>query len=208
MMVSSQEARWFLDGNIDNHVPLQRWVENGPFSPQWSGRLGGKPDIYIVIPNASDLGLKWREGQLQIKGLESTLGIHQFRGGHAGVVERWLKWSYRGAEIESRFGKWFHDGRHIEVFKTRCLRKFRLNPFTHQIVEVEASAAIDRGGCLEVTDLRVNEKAYVSIAFEMFPNDPAMPQDFSALADMLLETLPVRLSAESSLSYPGWLQTL
>jgi hypothetical protein len=208
-MVSSHEVRWFIEGSIGQHPALKRWIENGASQPKWIGRLGGKPDVYLVIPRAADMGLKWREGQLQIKGLESSLGTQVFHGGHAGKVERWIKWSYSGNDIDEAFGGWFRNSRVVEVFKTRCLRKLRLNPFTHEATEVESDSPIDRGGSLEVTDLRVNQSAYCSVAFETFPNDSAMHEDFTALVNGFLETLEgVELSASDSLSYPAWLQTL
>jgi len=144
------------------------------------------------------MGMKWREGQLQIKGLESSLGTQVFRaheGHHAGRVERWMKWSYEGKSIESAFSPWFSSSQSgpkiVEVQKTRCLRKMSINPFSGALTEVDASAPIDRGGILEVTDLRVRERSYCSIAFEAFPNDSAMHGNFTTFVNTFLETLPV-----------------
>jgi len=215
-MFSSHEVRWFLNGSIEQYPMLRAWVEHGAHSPKWSGRLGGKPDAYIVIPGAVDMGMKWREGQLQIKGLESSLGTQVFRaheGHHAGKVERWMKWSYEGKSIESAFSPWFSSSQSgpkiVEVQKTRCLRKIRINPFTGALSEVDASASIDRGGVLEVTDLRVGERSYCSMAFEAFPNDSAMHGNFTTFVNTFLETLPdIRLEEANSMSYTAWLQTL
>jgi len=211
-MFSSHEVRWFLEGSIDQHPELREWVEDGLDSPKWSGRLGGRPDVYIVIPGSTDMGIKWREGQLQIKGLESELGTQIFKGGNgsnSGKVERWMKWSYEGKSIEDAFGGWFANPRTIEVFKTRCLRKLRINPFSHALVEVDGNANIERGGNLEVTDLRVGGNAYCSVAFEAFPNDSAMHSDFTRFVNLFLEKLQgVRLTESNSMSYPAWLQRL
>jgi hypothetical protein len=208
-MFFSHEVRWFLEGGIGQYPDLRKWVEAGARHPQWSGRMDGKPDVYIVVPGAADMGIKWREGQLQIKGRECALGRQVFAGGHEGNVERWIKWSYDGPAIEQRFGAWFSQPRIIEVFKTRCLRKLRINPFSHAQTEVDASAAIERGGCLEVTDLRVGKAAYCSVAFESFPNDSAMHGDFTAFVNGFLEKLQGSpLTASNSMGYPAWLQTL
>lgn len=212
-MFSSHEVRWFLEGSIERHPALKNWVEDGATTPRWVGRLGGKADEYIVVPGSGDMGIKWREGQLQIKGLESSLGTQVFSGHHEGKVERWIKWSYDGKSIEDAFGHWFSKTqagpRVVEVFKSRCLRKLRLNPFTHGLVEVEANSSIERGGCLEVTDLRVGADAWCSVAFEAFPDDSAMHGDFTAFVNVFLEKLQdVRLLESNSMSYPAWLQTL
>ena len=208
-MVSSHEVRWFIEGSIDAHPALKRWIESGPFPCKWTGRLGGKPDAYLVIPGAIDMGLKWREGQFQIKGLESSLGTQIFRGGHVGKIERWLKWSYAGSDIEQTFGGWFRNPQVVEVFKTRCLRRFRLNPFSHQPIEIGGSDSADRGASLEVTDLRVHEKGYCSVAIEGFPNDSEMHEDFTILVNFLFENFNgYELTESNSKSYPAWLQTL
>jgi len=159
----------------------------------------------VVIPNASSMGIKWREGQLQIKGLESSLGTQIFTGGHVGKVERWIKWSYSGDSI----GKDFSGPHIVEVFKTRCIRKVRLNPFTGELKEVHPDEPIDRGANVEVTDLRVGSKAYSSIGVEAFPNDPAMHGNFTTTVNEFLKSLKgVSLTESNSRSYPAWLQTL
>ena len=213
MMISSHEVRWFLEGSIEQHPALKRWVEDGAMNPKWIGRLGGKPDAYMLVPGSTDMGMKWREGQLQIKGLESSLGTQVFRGNHQGRVERWIKWSYSGTAIADAFTPLFATGktrpRIIEVFKTRCLRKMRINPFTPAQIEVDPDLLIDRGGSLEVTDLRVEGQAYTSVAFEAFPNDSGMHGDFTAFVNFFLEQLNgVELKESRSLSYPAWLQSL
>jgi len=212
-MFPSHEVRWFLEGSIAHHPELQSWIEDGMKSPQWQGRLGGKPDVYVVIPDDSSMGIKWREGQLQIKGLESALGTQLFAGGHAGKVERWIKWSYAGEMISRNFAPWFGKSgagpRIVEVFKSRCLRKVRLNPFTGEMIEAGTGEAMDRGGILEVTDLRAGEKEYTSIAFEAFPNDSAMHRDFTTFVNGYLKSLKgVPLTESNSLSYPAWLRGL
>ena len=210
-MFSSHEVRWFLEGSIDEHSELRRWIQDGAPSPKWQGRLGGKPDVYVVVPEASNMGIKWREGQLQIKGLECALGTQIFSNGYSGKVERWMKWSYAGDSIARDFGAWFSRSdsgpRIVEVFKTRCLRKVRINPFNGELNEVHPDQPIDRGGILEVTDLRAGSKAFSSVAFEAFPNDSAMHENFTKLVNEYLKTLKaVSLKASNSLSYPAWLQ--
>jgi len=212
-MVSSQEVRWFLEGGIEEYPLLRHWVEDGAVDPRWIGRLGGMPDVYLIVPGASDMGIKWREGQLQIKGLEGALGTQKFAGLHEGKVERWIKWSYEGKSIETAFTPWFTKSysvaRIIEVHKTRCLRKVRISPFAPTPIEMDSKSPVDRGGALEVTDLRVNDRAYTSIAFEAFPNDSGMHSDFTGFVNRFLGTLHgVDLDESTSMSYPAWLQTL
>jgi hypothetical protein len=141
MMLSSQEVRWFFKGGIGQHQTLRNWVEGSdPFHrdasvarPQWKGRIDDQPDVYLLVPGQGDMGIKWREGQLQIKGLQSPLGTQLFSGRREGRVERWIKWSYEGEPIRQAFAYWFREPAGVgplvvEVFKTRCLRKARIDP--------------------------------------------------------------------------------
>ena len=212
-MISSHEVRWFLEGCVDQHPALRHWVEEGVADPKWTGRLGGKPDAYLIVPGAADMGIKWREGQLQIKGLESSLGTQKFTGSFEGKVERWMKWGYEGKFVEDAFAPWFKSSsgapQIVEVHKTRFLRKVRLNPFTLKPIEVDSKTLIDRGGALEVIDLRVGTQAFTSVAFEAFPNDSGMHRDFTVFVNAFLGKLGrIELTESNSMSYPAWLQTL
>ena len=100
--LASQEVRWFFDGTATQHESLKRWFETIVPIPQrpgvgplvWQGRLDDQPDVYLLVPGSDDMGIKWREGELQMKGRASSLGTQVFCGRHQGVVERWIKWSY------------------------------------------------------------------------------------------------------------------
>jgi hypothetical protein len=222
MMLSSQEVRWFFQGAIEQHQALRSWVEESdPIDgevdvarPTWKVRLGGKPDVYLLVPGHADMGIKWREGQLQIKGLQSPLGTQLFSGRREGRVERWIKWSYEGEPIKQAFAHWFREPgfagpRIIEVFKTRCLRKARIDPQTGQAKEVNAEEHIERGCALEVAELRVGADLYCSVAFEAFPDDSAMHADFTSFVNCFLQKLPdVALSESNSMGYPAWLDTI
>jgi hypothetical protein len=219
MMLSSHEVRWFFRGAVDQHKGLRKWAEftspierdPGIGAPEWKGRLNGKPDVYLIVPEHVDMGIKWREGQLQIKGLQCALGTHVFTGGRQGRVERWIKWSYEGEVIDQAFAGWFSEGgvtgpRGIEVFKTRCLRKARLDPQSGKAKEVSPEEHIERGCALEVSDLRVGTDSYSSVAFEGFPDDSAMHADFNHFVNTFLNDLPdIPMSAANSMGYPAWL---
>ena len=99
---ASHEVRWFFAGQVNQHESLQRWFEtvapfpkhSGVVPPVRQGRRDDHPDVYLLVPSSDDMGIKWREGALQIKGRASSLGTHVFCGRHQGAIERWMKWSY------------------------------------------------------------------------------------------------------------------
>jgi hypothetical protein len=212
MHLSSLEVRWFWVGELKKY-PLSAIFET--FSPvakradvtrvRWS-----KPreDIYLVIPSADDLGIKWREGELQTKGRRALLGNMMFGDQIRGVVEQWIKWSHEGPEVDALLKPLFsaHNARvAVTVWKRRALRKMRLDPFGPAL-EVPESEHIDRGVNCELTDLKVNDSLYCSLAFEAFPDDSEMPEQFTQVILAFLAGFdPAIFNHAESKSYPAWL---
>ncbi len=158
------------------------------------------------------MGIKWREGELQIKGRVSSLGTQVFCGRHQGNVECWIKWSY--ANIPSAYKRLFVAEKETElvtasVWKTRALRKVRLDTLTGKAEEVDAKICIDRGLGFELTELEVARKAYCSLAFEAFPNDSAMDAAFNEAVEAFVDGLTAfDLTAAYSQSYPAFLDRI
>ena len=215
--LASYEVRWFFDGTVAQHAALQQWFETtaplpqcpGIGSPVWQGRLDDQPDVYLLVPGSDDMGMKWREGELQIKGRVSSLGTQVFGGRHQGIVERWTKWSY--AHLPAPYERLFLAGHETGlvtavVHKTRALRKVRLDTLTGQAHEVNAQTGVDRGLSVELSELEVAGKAYCSLAFEAFPDDSAMDAAFIAAVAAFVDGLTaVELTAAQSRSYPAFL---
>jgi len=212
--LASHEVRWFFEGKADQHESLKHWFETtapiqkslnvGP--PVWSN---DRVDIYLLVPGSNDMGIKWREGELQIKGRVSSLGTQVFCGRHQGKVERWIKWSYKS--IPDSYQRLFVAGKETglvtaSIRKTRALRKVRLDTLTGKAQEVDAKVFIDRGLGCELTDLEIDGKTYYSLAFEAFPNDSAMDAAFTETIEAFVDGLTaVDLTATHSQSYPAFL---
>ena len=215
--MASHEVRWFFEGKADQHKPLKAWFEtvapipipknSGVGPPVWKGRLDDQPDIYLLVPGSDDMGIKWREGELQIKGRVSSLGTQVFCGRHQGVVECWVKWSYKN--VPASYQRLFAAEKELvtaSVRKTRALRKVRLDTLNGKAEEVDAKTMIDRGLGFELTDLEVAGKAYCSLAFEAFPNDSGMDAAFTQAVEAFLDGLKeLDLTVAHSRSYPAWL---
>ena len=215
--LASQEVRWFFEGPANQHESLKRWFETvapipkgpGVGSPVWKVRLNDDPDGYLLVPDSDDMGIKWREGELQIKGRVSSIGTQVYCERHQGKIERWVKWSY--SDMPAGYKRLFVIGKETglitaSVRKTRALRKVRLDTMTGKAQEVDAQTFVDRGLGFELTDLEVAGKAYCSLAFEAFPNDSAMDAAFTQALEAFLDGLKdVDLTAACSQSYPAWL---
>lgn len=207
---TSIEVRWFFDGGIAAHADLRRWFE-ADTGVEWRSRLDDEPDTYLLLPGAEDMGIKWREGLLQVKGRVASDGLQNFGSRHAGVVERWIKWSYAG--MPDAYRRLFVDDstgiERIPVQKTRALRLLEIAPGTGSVVEVPAGTLLEHGMAVELTDLRAGDVACTSLGFEAFPDVAAMRRSFTAAVAGFLGSLgtPV-LDSRQSLSYPAFLNRL
>lgn len=213
---TSCEVRWFLDDDSTLHTEIRRWfTEFAPFSkeagvepPAWQDRLDGKPDAYLLLPGYADMGIKWREGTLQIKGRVDELGPQTFAKRHEGRVERWIKWTYE--ELPPAYRSipdpdLAASRATVSVYKKRALRMFRLND-QNEPTETPLGEFLERGLGFEIADLEVDDQRYCSVAFEAFPDDELMPEQFVSTVGRLLEGLEDdRLTIEQSTSYPFWL---
>jgi hypothetical protein len=215
---ASHEVRWFFDGAVAEHPALQTWFETfspidrkGDFGPPvWMGRFDDKPDVYLLLPGADDMGVKWREGNLQIKGRVASLGVHSYCGRFQGLVERWVRWSY--GNLPDPYRRLFVDGNEkglitVSVRKTRALRKIKIDTYNGIALEVDPKEFIDRGINFELTDLEVAGSPYCTLAFEAYPDDAAMHAAFTNTVETFLDGLKgVELGSENSMSYPAWLR--
>ena len=217
---STQEVRWFFPGALDEGASpqVETWFRTRPVSgdrppahldwepvpPRW------RPDRYLVVPGQDDIGIKSREGRLEIKGREVALGRVLFAPGIEGWCERWLKWSYAGPAIERRFRRLFregHAGGVVTVEKRRLQRCVSLG--SSGIVEVGPDEAREHGINIELAQIRVPGSRcdpHWSLAFEAFPGERHMAEPLAQVVAGFLEGCPaLPLGAEQSMAYPRWL---
>ena len=213
MPLASIELRWFLEDAAVRPSSLRRWFRGQevgrarPLAPM----VDRRPDLYLLAGCARDVGIKWREGRLEIKGRREGLGTRSFDGGHEGSVERWLKWSLgqgRGPrrmrvleDLAATKPYWFR------VEKSRLLRKIEART-NGLLMEVPAKRRdVSQGVSVELTRVRCRMGVWWSIAFEGFPDGAIRPETLDRVAGAFLISLDgVRLEARHSLSYPEWIQ--
>ncbi len=157
------------------------------------------------------MGIKWREGLLQIKGRCNEPNPSQFGPLHEGIVEHWIKWSFAGLPEAYRqlFDAGAGDGRQLVAVRKRRLLRLLDTSDESGIVEVAPGQVVEHGIVIELTELEVGEDAYCSLGFEAFPDDTITQHGFnSAVAGFLTDLRATRLSRSESLSYPAWLAGL
>lgn len=195
-MLASWEVRWFCAGEPDpGAVALFPEFE-------WSA-IEARRDVYLRLPNAADLGIKQRQGRLEVKGRRLVVPDVQLTPDAIGNLEQWIKWICHGAELgallESLEGI---DSLGIQVHKQRIQRKFRLGD---TLEEVAIRERLDRGAYLELARIQVQGERWWSLGIEAFPADYEMPKQVKELVYLLLKDASIQLPGTWSQSYPAWL---
>lgn len=189
------EMRWLRDGPLPGEV--ERWLQSGQLAaPGW------REDRYLLLPGVADMGIKEREGRLEIKGRLAKLGVHAIAPEIEGVAERWCKWSYGAAVAES-----FPRNGPIVVGKERVQKHFLLEPGERAQATTQRDLA-RRGFSIELTRIRLAGGDHWSLGIEAAPDDPALLADLVRALGDILQGFPLPLPRSCSRSYPAWLARL
>lgn len=201
-MFPSMEVRWFYEGAIPEQ--MLNWFQHGEREPEDQQR---RVDHYLRLGNMDSLGIKLREGRLEIKQRQRQHGVFGFHERAAGLVEHWRKWSLELAptaggltSILAPASSW------IGVQKGRRLWKYRLVG-EGTLAAVPAAEFPPQGCSVELTEIHVEGQEWWSLCFEAF-GDEAFLQETLMLATghiLAREGVPFILEAMDSYGYPEWL---
>ncbi len=188
-MLTTLELRWFSQGTPPTEV--EHW-----FLADSPGELLGSPeereDLYLYTPECDYLNIKLRQGSLEVKWRKAQLGSREF-GEDSGAtwqgnVEKWLKWICDDPEQESIMP--------VDVVGTKAW----------VAVKKRRSQRLYQGISYELTQLRVNNNDWWSIAFEVANRNADQIEHFETIVRLVSQTYPgSELITENSYGYPKWL---
>jgi hypothetical protein len=203
-----REIRWFLTGP----VPLEAWT--------WFDGLPGKSikqsyprkDIYLVIPDRDDLGLKAREGRLEIKTRNSQGKYSQLSDGKiGGIAEDWQKHTWDYSAPIGDISTPFEEGLRVRIVKSRAQRKYAVQD--ERVVPVAMDDRPERAFILELTELfsqavdqkgkQTSPQRHWTVGCEAIADRKLIEQTFETGTNELLKayTEPL-LQKEDSYGYP------
>ena len=194
MPYDTLEVRWFFDGSLAEAAPeVEAWfsrvtphgIEGNRHSFSWPAAW--RRDRYLTLAGAEDMGVKLREGRLEIKGRVDTFGAERFADRVQGVTERWMKWSHAiGTRPDDAMSV-------VLVEKQRILRRVSLAGGT--LVEIPSGQSTpDPAVDFELTRIRFAgspTETHWSIAFEAFPYGLDLRRPFSRIVGGLLSGWPL-----------------
>jgi len=197
-MLTTAELRWFYPGKLPE-VVLQ-WFEQDQI------RLASaeeREDIYLYVPDSDFVGIKLRQGRLEIKWRKAELGDLHF-GKATGKAEKWTKWlcedlsneCFQPNEVTGKF--W------VSVKKKRTQRTYK--SFADQLVSVKAGDENEEGCNVELTELEVSGNLWWSLAFEAYSKSDRTLENLKKTASRILQNYHhQQLEAKDSYAYPHWL---
>lgn len=202
-MYPTVEVRWFYKGQIPNSV-MESYL-------RFEGKLEVQPprfDIYLLLKKSDDLGIKLREGMLEIKQRTQRYGVHHFNPHAAGFIEAWRKWSFELAQfphnlagIAKRSEGW------ANVYKQRWLRCYQVTQ-ENEVTYLPTGEKAENGCEWELSSVQVEgfESSWWSMAFEAYGDEHTLNDTLLRSATKItLELVGWDYHFEDSLSYPAWL---
>jgi hypothetical protein len=130
-------------------------------------------------------------------------------GASVGRQDAWVKWSHEDRDVVGRIvalegstPEW------VAVAKQRWVRKFRVDA-AGRVEETGADAMIDNGCKVELSEVKVRESHWWTLAFETF-GEGNRPATIEQVARHFLKVLPhgLVLTERDSMAYPEWLNSL
>ncbi len=226
-MQPSMEARWFWPHQIPKAVK-DWWTERNHQSPTHALQtVQPRTDWYLRLPQHTDLSIKLREGQIEVKQRICDRGLQLIAPSVHGQVGQWTKWSFPLAEATTTIQQRFNQKEQwIAVEKRRQSQTYYLveNEATEQdkksaialVTSGSAFAPSNKAGChVEIAAVTALDQHWFSLGIEAFGSVDTVSSVFdricpSIFADEKLEEFETNLVLEPahSLSYPQWLSTL
>jgi hypothetical protein len=195
-MFPTMEVRWFSAGAIP--ATVQAWFQLRAGQPE---EQPYRVDHYLRPADGESLGIKLREGRLEVKKRRRELGVFCFHERIAGRVEHWHKWSFAFAPDVSSLTRpsW------IGVGKERRLYRYQLTG-DHQLKAI-STPDYTRPGCdLELTSVSIADQAWWSLGLEAHGDERSIQDMLFLVAPQVFTAgQPPALQASDSYGYPRWL---
>jgi len=205
MVLHTAEARWFIPEALPDAI-LDWFAAGRPLDSE-----GVQVHEYLLFPGCDSVGVKLRNGRLEVKAMRGPSQPLSLHIGIEGRTEQWVKWSFASDSLQALDKALHQSGRWLKVRKERFLRRFSAEQGTLTEVAVGQRPFATVGCHFEVTriDVDADPRFWFSLGFEAFGPpvatarilDDALLLFFNAHGCMPGTTL----SENESACYPAWL---
>ncbi|MCB7480460.1 hypothetical protein [Christiangramia sediminis] len=195
-MYKSKEIRWF---SRTEDQSISRWFEENGFTFENSD---ARTDYYLPLQNQNGIGIKLREGYIEIKQLISRSDREKLAPSVKGYFEHYIKWSFTSAEEDPLFDEIIKEEKYswLAVRKERIGFKLKENQ-NGSIIRVKMDEYPDFGCQVEYTRLKVKDELWYTLGLEWF-GEKELKFDFSLLNKIFGDQ---QLEEENSMGYSAFL---
>jgi len=202
------EVRWFYEGPIPPEVLA--WFQPGGQGPE---EPSCRVDYYLRLAERDSLGIKLRQGKLEIKQRCRDCGVVRLHERVIGRVEHWRKWSFELARAGGDLADLaVPSSAWIAVRKERRLRTYRLAgdgadmDCALDVIAVDAESCSDQGCDWELTTVSAGDRTWWSVCFEAFGDESVLRDTLVLVAKHILGGgVPRAFDAAHSYGYARWL---
>lgn len=191
-MLTTVEVRWFFQEPLPEDI--QNWFQF--FEPE---DLSPRTDYYLNMKDSAGVGIKLREGNIQIKPKKEDVGTRMFLKNVEGNIARHEKWSFpvtsneEWAEMIKKPEIW------VPVNKIRKLIRYTLEGGFPDKTGMEEQ--VDEGCEVELSRVEVLDKPYWSLAFEAHGASAKSNLEKTVQEIFRKNTCPISLDKEKSFGY-------
>jgi hypothetical protein len=213
-MIQSCEVRWFLTSAPETATT---WFERRGHHFSNDDQQPGRFDFYLISKTMrNDLGIKLREGSVEIKERVADFGAHTFGNLAEGRVEAWRKWSFKLAHtreggtdealhITRQDG---HSGDWMPVGKERLLVMLEIGEEGRVLLSDAPAFSLQEGCGVELTKVRLPDRVCYTFALEAFSQaGQEYPNLKRAMDSMTAEIPDLKLLLSESMGYPEFLNS-
>jgi hypothetical protein len=199
-MLITYELRWFYPGTIPEDILL--WFERDCLTKAVQP-LEEREDLYLYLPECDYLGVKLRQGRLEVKWRKAEFGATSFGEFVEGKVEKWGKWLCCDSTEESfQRNQTVEKGAWVNIQKVRYSQLFQVIPG----LSPQPIAGNEEGenGCqVELTELTFGDNHWWSLAFEAFGEDSNLMDNLERTGDRIFKSYKgPKLLVTNSYGYP------
>jgi hypothetical protein len=203
-MLATVEMRWFYEGEIP--ASMWAWFRS---DMQHTDVQPAREDCYLSLPDCDSLGIKLRQGRIELKQHCQEYGAVRVHERIAGVPQLWRKWSFLLADshlmpagVPGQPPGW------IPVRKERALRTYRVAG-EGTVTALPPGEFPPRGCHLELTELRVQARMWWTFGLEASGEETTLHSDLLLVARKTLAVGdPPSFAPGDCSSYPRWLQAV
>ncbi|MBE9492068.1 MAG: hypothetical protein IMY70_04225 [Bacteroidetes bacterium] len=200
--ITSAEIRWFIKGKIPPTIFDWFIGLNDNYINQ-----AERIDYYLLLQSDDSLGIKLREGRVEIKQRTNQIGNITPGENVAGIAEKWRKWSFELNEANQILSDELIKNEWCSVSKTRILVNYGIS---QDNIVAQKEEVIYKNGCLtEITSLKINNENWWTFGLEAYGEENRLLDNLVLISHLILnDKSTIQLTLHDSLSYPGWLKRM